>query len=79
VLGLDQKFSKYTTSVNASAKSTTSVNGLAANGVGRPVQERMVMKSKHLIERKLQMLGREGMSIQITLTGQWPWNQGASA
>jgi hypothetical protein len=40
--------SKYTILVNASAKSPTSVNALAGNGVGHPVPERMVGKPKSL-------------------------------
>jgi|SRR5271166_3785553 len=70
VLGQNQKFGKYTTLVNASAKSPTSVNALAGNGVGHSVPERMVGNPKALIAGRLQMLSREEMSIQIRLTGQ---------
>src|SRR5208337_4176245 len=59
VLGQNQKFGKYTTSVNA----------LAGNGVGHSVPERMVWNPKPLIAGRLQMLSREEMSIQIRLTG----------
>src|SRR5271166_1755876 len=70
VLGQNQKFGKYTTLINASAKSPTSVNALAGNGVVHPVPERMVGKPNPLIVGRLQMLSREEMSIQIRLTGQ---------
>src|SRR5271166_6592863 len=72
VLGQNQKFGKYTTLINASAKSPTSVNALPGNGVGHPVPERMVGKPKPLIVGRLQMLSREEMSIQTRLTGHEP-------
>jgi hypothetical protein len=70
VLGQNQKFGEYTTLVNVSAKSTTLVNALAANGIGYHVSERIVGKPKPLIVDSLQTLSREEMSIQIRLTGQ---------
>jgi hypothetical protein len=72
VLGQNQKCGEYTTLINASAKSPTSVNALAGNGVGHPVPERMVWKPNPLIVGMLQMLSREEMSIQTRLTGQFP-------
>jgi hypothetical protein len=52
-LGPNPKFGKYTILVNASAESTTSVNGLAPNGVGCPGPERMLMKPNRLIADSL--------------------------
>ena len=72
MLGQNQKFGEYTTLVNVSAKSTTLVNALAANGIGYHVSERIVGKPKPLIVDSLQTLSREEMSIQIRLTGQFP-------
>ena len=69
MLGQNQKFGEYTTLVNVSAKSTTLVNALAANGIGYHVSERIVGKPKPLIVDSLQTLSREEMSIQIRLTG----------
>src|SRR5271166_2994071 len=74
VLGQNQKFGESTTLINASAKSPTSVNALAGNGVDHPVPERMVWKPNPLIVGRLQMLSREEMSIQTRLTGQEPPN-----
>ena len=67
-----RNFGKYTTLINAFAKSPTSVNALAGNGIGYPCRERMVWKPNQLIVSRLQMLSREGMSIQTRLTGQPP-------
>ena len=65
----------HTTLINASAKSPTSVNALAGNGVGHPVPERMVWKSNPLIVGSYKMLSREEMSIQTRLTGHVPFSE----
>jgi hypothetical protein len=70
-----EMLSKYTILVNASAKSPTSVNALAGNGVGHPVPERMVWKSNPLIVGSYKMLSREEMSIQTRLTGHVPFSE----
>ena len=65
----------HRTLINASAKSPTSVNALAGNGVGHPVPERMVWKSNPLIVGSYKMLSREEMSIQTRLTGHVPFSE----